>query len=74
MVAFRWLAEAYEPALRRIPAALRGKLEPAEIYHQLLEHRWFMSEQLGRCVSMDESIASYVPRILAPAPDERILT
>ncbi len=74
MVAFRWLAEAYEPALRQIPAALHGKLEPAEVYHQLLEHRWFMSERLGRCVSMDESIASYVPRILAAAPDERMLT
>ena len=71
MVAFRWLGEMYEPALRQIPPDLRGKLEPAEIYHQLLEHRWFMSEQVGRCVSMEESIASYVPRILTPAPDER---
>ena len=71
MVAFRWLGEIYEPALRQIPPDLRGKLEPAEIFHQLLEHRWFMSEQVGRCVSMEESIASYVPRILTPAPDER---
>ncbi len=73
MVAFRWLGEIYEPALRQIPPDLRGKLEPAEIFHQLLEHRWFMSEQVGRCVSMEESIASYVPRILTPAPDERAL-
>ena len=70
-MAFRWLGEIYEPALRQIPPDLRGKLEPAEIFHQLLEHRWFMSEQVGRCVSMEESIASYVPRILTPAPDER---
>jgi len=73
VVAFRWLAEAYEPALARIPPELRGKLEPAELYHQLLEHRWFVSEQLGRCASMEESIASYVPGILESAPDERVL-
>lgn len=73
IVAYRWLAEAYEPALAAIPASLRGKLEPAELYHQLLEHRWFRSEELGRCATMDEAIASYVPGVLVTAPDERVL-
>ena len=73
IVAYRWLAEAYEPALTAIPAELRGKLEPAELYHQLLEHRWFRSEEIGRCATMEEAIESYVPGILVTAPDERVL-
>jgi hypothetical protein len=48
IVAYRWLAEAYEPAIAAIPDELRGKLEAAEVYHHLLEHRWFRSEELGR--------------------------
>lgn len=73
IVAYRWLAEAYEPALASIPNELRGKLEPAELYHQLLEHRWFRSEELGRCIPMAEAVASYVPQVLVAAPDERVL-
>ena len=73
IVAYRWLAEAYEPAIAAIPDELRGKLEAAELYHQLLEHRWFRSEELGRCISMDEAVDSYVPRVLIDAPEERVL-
>lgn len=73
IVAYRWLAEAYEPATAAIPDGLRGKLEPAELYHQLLEHRWFRSEELGRCISMREALESYVPGVLVAAPDERVL-
>ena len=73
IVAYRWLAEAYHPAIAAIPVDLRGRLEPAEFYHQLLEHRWFRSEELGRCISMDEAIESYVPGVLVTAPEERVL-
>ena len=31
----------------RCPRELRGKLEPAEIFHEVLEHRWFLSERRG---------------------------
>ena len=39
-----------------IPPELMGKLQEAEIYHQLLEHRWFLSERDGRDVPMEEAI------------------
>ena len=70
IVAVRWLDQRFEPTIGAIPPGLAGKLEPAEIYHQLLEHRWFESERLGRRVSLDEALARYVPDVLAPAPDE----
>jgi hypothetical protein len=73
VVSYRWLAEAYEPALAAIPRELRGRLEEPELYHQLLEHRWFLAEGLGRCATMDETIASYVERILPETASERVL-
>jgi hypothetical protein len=53
-----------------MPKELWGKREPAELYHELLEHRWFLSEQAGEEVGRDEARDSYVER-LRSLPDER---
>jgi hypothetical protein len=71
VVAFRWLTEAFDPAIAAIPAELRGKLEPAQLYHELLEHRWFLSEANGQDVGMPAAAASYIESVLRFAPDER---
>ena len=57
MVANRWLTEIYEPIMAMVPAEARGKLEPAEIFHEILVHRWYLSEQCRRTRS-----ASSTPR------------
>ncbi|HEY9498543.1 MAG TPA: DUF4032 domain-containing protein, partial [Terrimesophilobacter sp.] len=36
MVAHEWLAKVFEPVVRAIPRELKGRLEPAEVFHQLL--------------------------------------
>ena len=59
-VAHDWLTEVFEPAVRSVPRDLRGKLEPAQIYHELLDHRWYLSEQQGRDVPMKKAAKSYV--------------
>ena len=74
IAAGRWLDERFERALAGIPADMASKLEPAELYHQVLEHRWFLSERAGGDVGMDETVASYVADVLANAPAEQILT
>ena len=56
--------------MRAVPRDLRGKLEPAEIYHEVLEHRWYLSEQRGEDVPMEEVVPSYVDRVLRHKPDE----
>ena len=48
IVAHDWLTDVFEPVVRAVPRELRGKLEPAEIFHEVLEHRWFLSERAGR--------------------------
>jgi hypothetical protein len=67
----RWLEDVYRPALGAIPPEQAAKLDAAEIFHQLLEHRWYTSERAGRDLPLLEVIASYVEEVLArlPAPE-----
>ena len=70
-VAHAWLAEVFEPTIRAVPMELRRKLEPAEIFHEVLEHRWYMSEQQQRDVSTEEAVADYVAHVLPQHWDEQ---
>ena len=68
----RWLSEVFEPAIAAVPSELCGKRAAAELFHELLEHRWFLSECAGKDVGMKKAVDSYVEQILRPAPDERL--
>jgi tRNA A-37 threonylcarbamoyl transferase component Bud32 len=72
IAAVRWLDQRFEPIIAAIPPSLTGKLEPAELYHQLLEHRWFLAERHRRDVSLEEALESYIPEVLTNAPDEAV--
>ncbi len=74
VVAVRWLDDRFEPLIAQIPPSLFAKLEAAEIYHQLLEHRWFLSESTGEDVGLEEALSSYIINVLADAPDELNIT
>ncbi len=67
----RWLAEVFEPAVAAVPVELRGKRAAAELFHELLDHRWRLSETTDRDVSLDEAIRSYVETVLRDATDEK---
>jgi hypothetical protein len=69
-MAHEWLMRVFEPVVRAIPAELKGKLEPAEVFHQLLEHRWFMSQNEDRDVPLAEALTSYINDILRHRRDE----
>ena len=70
VVAVRWLDQQFEPLIASVPPSMFAKLEAAELYHQLLEHRWFLSEQRGADVSLQAALDSYIPDVLVDAPDE----
>jgi hypothetical protein len=61
----------FEPVVLAVPRALRGKLEPAELFHEVLEHRWFLSERAGRDVGLDKAIDDYIDQVLVTKPDEQ---
>ena len=69
-VAHRWLAEVYQPVVDAIPPELVGRLAPAEVFHEVLEHRWFLSEQARRDVGTAEAAESYFATVLPRTPKE----
>ncbi|KQT99760.1 MULTISPECIES: DUF4032 domain-containing protein [Sanguibacter] len=69
-VAHDWLSGVFEPTVRAVPRDQRRKLEPAQLFHEVLDHRWFISEKQGRDVPLSEAVASYVDNVLRDRPDE----
>ncbi|MGH3104770.1 MAG: DUF4032 domain-containing protein [Gaiellaceae bacterium] len=73
VAAYRWRSEVFEPAIAAVPAELWTKLPAAEVFHQILQHRWFLSETRGVDVGLDAAVRSYVEDVLKHVPDERTL-
>ena len=69
VAANRWLTEVYDPIVAAIPEDLRGRLAPAEIFHEILEHRWYMSEHAERDVGTTAAAHSYFERVLPQVPE-----
>jgi hypothetical protein len=68
----RWLSEVFEPAIAAVPVELQPKRAAAELFHELLEHRWFLSERTGTDVGMAAAATTtYVDQVLRPAADEK---
>ena len=68
----RWLAEVFEPTIAAIPPELRGRRDAAELFHEILEHRWFLSEEAKRDVGLEQAIPDYIEKVLRPAADEKL--
>ena len=69
-----WLEEVYDPAINAIPETLRGRLAPAEIFHEILEHRWYLSEAADRDIGTSAAARSYFEQVLPQAPEADSLT
>jgi hypothetical protein len=73
VAAYLWLNEVFEPAVASVPEELRGKLEAAEMFHEIIEHKWFLSEQAGEDVGLEEAVRSYIEDVLPATPEERLV-
>jgi hypothetical protein len=73
IVAARWLEQAFEPVVAAVPPQLADRLEPVELYHQVLEHRWFRSEQRGFDVGLDAAMWSYFREVLPYVTGGRVV-
>jgi hypothetical protein len=70
LAANRWLTEVYDPIIDAIPEGLRGRLDPAEVFHEILEHRWFLSETAGHDVGTTAAARSYFGSVLPAVPEQ----
>ena len=73
LAASRWRDEVFEPTVAAVPDNLWSALPAAEVFHQVLEHRWFLSEQAGKDVGIDKAVESYVRSELPTLPPERVV-
>lgn len=69
-----WLGEVFEPIVASVPPDLRTRLDAAELFHQLLDHRYVMSEREQREVTNPEALADYLAHVLPARPPERNLS
>ena len=70
--AFKWLTEIFNPIVNSVPAEHVGRVEPAQIFHEVLEHRWYLSEAAGHDVGLDFACKSYVSEVLPNRRDSGI--
>src|SRR4051812_9216260 len=73
VAASRWRDEVFEPTISAVPEDLWVALPAAEVFHQVLEHRWFLSEEAGKDVGIDTAVESYVASELPMLRPERIV-
>ncbi len=70
--AHRWLTECFEPVVKAIPTELRGKRAVAQMYHEILDYRWYASQREQREVPLLEATAGYITDVLTTLPDEAV--
>jgi hypothetical protein len=70
--ASRWLTDVYDKVMKLVPPELASRLSPAEMFHEVLEHRWFLSEKAGRDVGTTAAARSYFDNVL-PTVSENLV-
>ena len=72
VAAYRWRAEVFEPAVNAVPPELHGRRQAAELFHEILQHRWYMSERQSTDAGLLAAVRSYIHDVLEHTPDERV--
>ena len=68
-VAKLWLVDVYQKVISEIPKELTGRVEDAQIFHEVLEHRWYLGEQAGRDLGLEYATKSYMETVLPHRTD-----
>jgi hypothetical protein len=70
VVAHSWLTNVYEPLQRLAPPDAVELLEAPELYHDVLLHRWYLSEQAGQEMDIFDAARDYVATVLPQRIEE----
>jgi hypothetical protein len=60
----RWLHEVFYKVVASVPDALQGRVEDAQLFHEVLEHRWYLGEKAGHDVGLDFATNDYITSVL----------
>ena len=65
----RWLDEVFYKVINAVPAAMRGRVENAQLFHEVLEHRWYLGEKAGRDLGLEFATNEYISKVLPERMD-----
>lgn len=62
VAAYQWLNGTYQPTVKRLEARLGEDIDSAEVYCQVLEHKWYLSERARKDVGHRAAVDDYLAR------------
>jgi hypothetical protein len=65
VAAHRWLDQRYRPTVQRLRAVLGPTEDLSELYCQVLEHKWYLSERVRRDVGLRVALDDYLEQRLS---------
>jgi hypothetical protein len=60
----RWLDEVFYKVVKSVPSHLEGRVEDAQLFHEVLEHRWYLGEKAGGDVGLENATRDYIDSVL----------
>ncbi|MFE2736831.1 DUF4032 domain-containing protein [Streptomyces sp. NPDC059349] len=63
VLAHRWVRDVFRPTVRAVRDHVPERTDAAELYHELLEHRWYLSERAQHDIGLDAAVEDYVKNI-----------
>jgi hypothetical protein len=65
----RWLDEVFYKVVNSVPENLKGRIEDAQLFHEVLEHRWYLGEKSGHDLGLDFATSNYIAQVLPSRMD-----
>jgi hypothetical protein len=65
----RWLHEVFYKVVDSVPSELKGRVEDAQLFHEVLEHRWYLGEKSGHDLGLDFATSDYIAQVLPSRMD-----
>ena len=65
----RWLDEVFYKVVDSVPSELKGRVEDAQLFHEVLEHRWYLGEKSGHDLGLDFATSDYIAQVLPSRMD-----
>jgi hypothetical protein len=63
LAAYNWLHDFYQPVINQLQPLITRSGDPAELYYQILEHKWYLSEAAQHDVGHRAAVEDYLQNI-----------
>ena len=73
IVVKQWLSDVFKRVVNQVPDNLKGRVEQAQLFHEVLENRWYLGEKLGRDVGLDFATQDYIEKVLPYRMDSGVV-